>query len=683
MRRQFSIVALTLVAIILLGCGGGSSKEQRQKAELAIESAQKNKDLKQLMILADSFERAGTLSSAKAYYWRGYASDRMNKRRMAEFYWKTSLQTAASSKDPDDVDTYARSASRLANLLTVRGEYENALKGAIPAAEFLEAHKCDTTSDYMNLLIYIGCCQMGLNKADKETEEHFSIAYEKHLANIESTHSDESYKDAIAGLINIAYACITTQNYDQALKWTDRFGKLLAEYEQRQGINTDYIDKQLARFYIYKAIAHERMGQEDEAEKIYQQFLETNFSKTPEGKINANEFLISAGRWDEAAFNYRSLDAMFEGKDAYTIDNIRHYALKKYKTNLQAGRLDSALVVSRLICDSLDHAFNLAKEIDAEEQVVIIDKIEQLTQQQAEAARERQMGLFVLLGILFLCFVAYAIYRGYRGHKLHKAHTELKADYSELEERTAEKERAQTLQTTALDAQKALLPAPLPKRKDLTVLVTLTSGTALSSDLYDYLIRDEQLFFCIGTAHGDTIQSSVQMAMAWSQFRTAAAITNTPALILSAINRSLATIHGEKPVVDLFVGVLNLTTGQLDYSQAGVISPLLMENDEVTVLPIETTPAAGADETATFFNLQAEVAPGAMLYLYTPGVAAITNAEGKIYGEKRLRGSVLQAMKLNAKPAGFLANITEALKNFADTEPQTNDQTMLLIRRNG
>ena len=682
MKKHVAIVTLTLATIFLLACGGGSNKEQRQKAEQAIESAQKNRDLKQLMMLADSFERAGTLSSAKAYYWRGYASDRMNKRRMAEFYWKTSLQTAANSKDPDDLDTYARAASRLANLLTVRGEYENALKGAIPAAEYLETHKCDTTSDYMNLLIYIGCCQVGLNKADKETEEHFSIAYEKHLANIESTHSDESYKDAIAGLINIAYACITSKNYDEALKWTDRFGKLLVEYEQRQGINTDYIDKQLARFYIYKAIAHERKGQEDEAEKIYQQFLETKFSQTPEGKINANEFLIAAGRWDEAAYNYRSLDAMFEGQDAYTIDNIRTYALKKYKTNLQAGRLDSALVVSGLICDSLEHALNLAKEIDAEEQVVIIDKIEQLTEQQAEAAREKQMGLFVLLGILFLCFVAYVIYRSYRGHKLNKAHTELKADYSELEERTAEKERTQTLQTTALDAQKALLPVPLPKRKDLTVLATLISGTSLSSDLYDYLIRDEQLFFCIGSAHGDTIQSSVQMAMAWSQFRTAAAITTAPGLILSAINRSLATTNGDKPVIDLFVGVLNLTTGQLDYSQAGSISPLLLQNDEVVVLPIEDTPSAGVEETATFYSLQAEVASGAMLYLYTPGVAATTNAEGRVYGEKRLRGSALQALKLNAQPASFLACMCEALKTFADSEPQAADQSMLLICRN-
>jgi serine phosphatase RsbU (regulator of sigma subunit) len=71
-----------------------------------------------------------------------------------------------------------------------------------------------------------------------------------------------------------------------------------------------------------------------------------------------------------------------------------------------------------------------------------------------------------------------------------------------------------------------------------------------------------------------------------------------------------------------------------------------------------------------------------MLYLYTPGVAAVTNAEGKIYGEKRLRGTTLQALKLNSQPAAFLANITEALKNFAGLEQQTTDQTMLLIRRN-
>ena len=682
MKRPFSIVTLTLATIIFVACGGGSSKEQRQSAELAMENVQHARNYNQLLVLADSFERDGSLTPAKAYYWRGYASDRMRKLRMAEFYWKTSLQTASNSDDPEDVATYAHSATRLANLLAVRGEYENALKAAIPAAERLEALKCDTTSDYVNLLIYIGCCQMGIGNADRETSARFDQAYQKHLSNIEQNHNDESYKDAIAGLINIAYACLITDNYSQSLKWIDRFGKLIGEYEQRQGINDTYTDKQLARYCIYKAIAHEHLGQPEEANKIYESFLKTEFSKTPEGRINANEYLMAANRWDEAAFNYRSLDAMFAGKDAYTIDNIRDFALKKYQTNLKAGRLDSALAVSRQICDSLEYAFNQAKRLDAEEQKVIINKVEQLTEQQASNARQKQLALFALLGLLFLCFVGYAIYRAHKSRQLHAAHKELKADYNELEARTADKERAMTEKRTALEAQQALLPAPLPQRNDIAVHASLFSGQALSSDFYDYLIRDEQLFFCIGTAQGATIQSSVQMAMAWSQFRAAAAITNAPSQILAAINGSLAAANGAAPAVDLFVGVLNFTTDQLTYSLAGSFSPLLLHNDTVNLLPVEPTSPAGSSADATFPALQAELPPDTMLLFYTNGAANITNADGKIYGEKRLRGAALQAMKLNAQPAPFLNILNKVQEEFIKGTPQATDRTILVIHRN-
>lgn len=682
MERHFSIVALTLATILFVACGGGSSKEQKLNADRAMETAQRARNYNQLLVLADSFEHDGSLTPAKAYYWRGYASDRMRKLRMAEFYWKTSLQTASNSDDPEDVATYAHSATRLANLLTIRGEYENALKAAIPAAERLEALKCDTTSDYMNLLIYIGCCHMGIGNADKETTARFDQAYQKHLSNIEQNRNDESYKDAIAGLINIAYACITTKNYQQALKWTDRFGKLIGEYEQRPDINNTYTDKQLARYCIYKAIAHEHLGQSEEANKIYESFLQTEFSKTPEGRINANEYLMAANRWDEAAYNYRSLDAMFAGEDAFTIDNIKTYALKKYQTNLKAGRLDSALAVSRQICDSLEHAFNQAKRLDAEEQNVIINKVEQLTEQQAASARQKQLALFALLGLLFLCFVGYAFYRGHKGRQLHAAHKELKADFSELETRTADKERVMTEKRTALEAQKALLPTPLPQRNDIAVHASLFSGQAPSSDFYDYLIRDEQLFFCIGTAQGDTVQSSVQMAMTWAQFRTAAAITNAPSQILAAINGSFAATNGTTPAVDIFVGVLNFTTDQLNYSLAGTFSPLLLHNDTVHILPVEPTSPAGSSVDTTFHDLHAELAPDTMLLLYTTGAANITNADGKIYGEKRLRGAALQAMKLNPQPAPFLDILNKAQDEFIKGAPQATDRTILVIHRN-
>jgi sigma-B regulation protein RsbU (phosphoserine phosphatase) len=171
--------------------------------------------------------------------------------------------------------------------------------------------------------------------------------------------------------------------------------------------------------------------------------------------------------------------------------------------------------------------------------------------------------------------------------------------------------------------------------------------------------------------------------MAWSQFRAAATITASPTQILTAINSSLAATNGETPAINLFVGVLDIATGQLVYNQAGNFSPLLLQNEEVAQLPVAPTFPVGASADTAYDTLQAELDPNAILLLYTNGVTEVHNASGKPFGEKRLRGSVLQALKLNAKPAGFLANITETLKNFADTEPQANDQTMLLIRRNG
>ena len=71
-----------------------------------------------------------------------------------------------------------------------------------------------------------------------------------------------------------------------------------------------------------------------------------------------------------------------------------------------------------------------------------------------------------------------------------------------------------------------------------------------------------------------------------------------------------------------------------------------------------------------------------MLLFYTNGAANITNADGKIYGEKRLRGAALQAMKLNAQPAPFLDILNKAQEEFINGTPQATDRTILVIHRN-
>ena len=661
--RQSRIWLLAIMAIMLAtACSNRPSKEQSAEAERMIESVHKARDYNRLIVLADSLEKQGKLSQTDAYYWKGYASDRMKKSRMAEFYWKTALETASNSTRKEDLDTYAKTACRLANMLSVRGDYKGTLKIAVPAAKRLEELQCDTTSDYMNLLIYIGCCQSSVGNGDSDAEEVFKQAYRKHIDNINKTHSDAAYKNAIAGLINIAYFCNYTQKYQAALKWTNFFGEMLNEYEQRSDANPEYVDKQLARFDIYQAIALEGLGKKEEAAKVYDAFKTTLFSKTPEGKINGNDYLVAAERWNEAADNYSSLNTMLAQKEsAVSIDDIQELMLKKYQANLRAGRRDTAATVGMQICDSLDHALALAKQLDAEEQATVVENVELLTNQQAEKARQKQMGLFGALALLFLGFIAFVFYTRRHDRQLRIDHQELQKTFATLKNDTTLSERNATelrLAHALAESGPTIVPT-LPKGISLHASTIPTKG--FGSSICDYLTRDGKLFFCMGDVESQNINAAVAAAMIKTQFRTAAAIETEPSRILEVISKA----RQREESVKLFVGVLDTESSHLRYINAGHEEPLLLVKD-ITRLP------------ASEQELQLE--KGMMIFLFNKGILTTENKAGKQYGENRLLGAALQAMKVDARPEPFIAGITDNIHSFIGDTEQQADFAMLAIK---
>ena len=548
---------------------------------------------------------------------------------MAEFYYNTALKAAAD----EDLDIYAKAASHLANLMALRGDYENGLKLATPVVQKLEEQQCDTTSDYVNLLIYIGCCQAGLGTTGDAVGDGFDKAYEKHLDNVKKNRTDEAYKSAFAGLINIAYACNYTGQYRDALKWNGHLSEMLSEYEQRPGINPDYVDKQQARYNLYQAQALEGLGKTEEAAKAFDAFLATDYAKTPEGRIMANDYLIVAKRWGEAADNYQSLTALLgDNDDGYSLDNIESLVLKKYQANLLAGRRDSAIAVSMQLCDSLAGAFKRAKEIDAAEQAVIVSKVEELGDQQVAATRRHQMEMLGLLGLLAL----------------------------------TERSRTETEQRFAAAIQQRLSHAPLPQRKDLEVYVSQTPGTMPGGSFYDTLLCDDTLLFCIGSAAAQGIDAATAAAMAWAQFRTAAAFGQTPEQIVNAISNAIA--DGQSIPVRLFVG------------NAGNNTPLLTD-EEISLLPIDDTAPAGSQPGTVYTTQETTIAPGKLLFLYTNGIAEAKDADGKTLGDKQFRGMALQAAKLNAKPQPFYDNILKAIDSFTGGTPQADDLTLMVVAR--
>jgi len=284
------LFAAATASLMVAVCGCEKPEESTAEATQLMEEAYKAKDYSRLMTLADSLEEIGELLPASANYWRGYACDRQKQKEEAASYWKTSIADAEKSESKENLDAYVKSAARLANQLSLGGDYEGTLQMALPVVSRLETLKCDTTSDYVNLLIYIGLCQVSTGQSEEDSKIGFYRACKKHRENIERNHSDNAYKDAIAGLVNIAYYCVKAERYEQALYYTSNFGDLLIEYEQRPGVDENYVDRQVGRYTIYKALALDRLGRKKDAADTFEAFRKTNYSQTQEGMTMAEEY---------------------------------------------------------------------------------------------------------------------------------------------------------------------------------------------------------------------------------------------------------------------------------------------------------------------------------------------------------------------------------------------------------
>ena len=681
-QTKIWIFLMVMAGVLMAACNNEEQNGQMSEADKLIENTQKTKNYPELLKVVDSLETTGSITPTKAYYWRGYACDKMKRQRLAEFYWKASLDAAENATSSDEMAYYAKSASRLANMLSVRGDYQEGLDLTVPVANKLEELHCDSTSDYLNILIYIGCCQEGLGTANGNSDG-FNKAYQRHKENIETFHNDVVYKDGITGLINITYNYIYAKKWQEALTWTTRFGQILSEYEQRPDADADFIDRQLARYDIYQALALLGLGQTEEAGKAYEKFQSTRYSNTPKGRIDANDYLTAANRWDEAAEHYRSLDAMMgETPQNYSLENIENLVLKKYRTNLQAGRRDSAIQVALSISNALGQAIAKSKKIENEEQAVIVKTVEKMTEQEAKKNRKYQFMIAFGIAIVILCLIAYALIRRRMAHQLQAAYEDLKYDYDRMEADTAVKEREASEFRIAQNIQRVIAPRLLPKYKSFDLWSAIKMGQMEGGGVMDYCVRDGKLFFCVGESGAEGVKASLLTTIVKAQFRTAATFESQPDKIMSAINNALAQKENKGIDIRLIIGVLDIYNGKLYFCNASHAAPLLVSN-ELHHLPVEQNVAIGEEPNYAYEAQEMTMLPGTMIFLNTEGLIKVKNAEHRVFNEKRMLGSALQAMKLDPRPKPFIENMLDAVHRFAGDFEQRDDMALLAIRFKG
>jgi serine phosphatase RsbU (regulator of sigma subunit) len=657
-----------------------ASKGSSAEAVNMINAASSARDYDRLNTLADSLGQAGKLSKGESNYWQGYAHYQLGQRGLAEYFWQEAIRVTENSNDPNDLVYYAKSASYLTSQLCRYAEYASALHTAIPIITRLEKIQCDTTSDYTNLLIFAGCAKTYLNKEDASATDMLERAYQMHMDNIRRKESSTSFRDALAGINNVAYIWINVQGYDKALFWTRRLGDLLHEYKQKFPADNSYIDKQWARYKLYHAAALEGVGSHEEAENEYRDYQETDFAQTLEGLTNASEYLSIAHRWDEAVASYRSIMEYLQKENMmYSLDNIQRYLLKKYRAHQMLGQKDSINHTARQICEVLDSAIINNRQLDASELHSIHVRDMEIVESEARSARQRQIYTALVVIILIIAFTIYIIFRRRADKKLHKAHEALKEAYDQLEETTTIKERMESELRIARDIQMSMVPCMFPVYPGLDMYASMMPAREVGGDLYGYMLADHKLYFAVGDVSGKGVPASLFMAQATRLFQTLAKQGMTPAEICTRINDALSGADNEGNMfVTMFLGLLDLQTGHLSYCNAGHNPPILGDPEKGCYF-IQMHPNApiGVLPGLEFQGDEIENIKGRPLFVYTDGLNEAENPAHEQFGDDRLLAFLRNCSFESARQV--IQDITADIDKHRDGAEPNDDLTMMCL----
>ena len=690
MRRIIRFIPVVVMLILMAAsCHKGTTQEpQATVADSLIFDIGTHKEYERMREVTDSLEMEGKLSAIDANRWRGVSYYRQGQYLMAEVCYRKALNCEV--KTALDQLSYNKSARRLSELLLVRGDYEGSLMVAMPAVAKMEASGIGSDIDYAILLNNIGCCQLNLGR-DKEANESFLNAREHYAARWQSDTTSRGFQEAVIGTVYTSMAYINTKRYAESIYWIDRTEMLLGKYKQKSDARREYFDEYQGRIEIMRAVALQGLHKEEEASKAYQAFLQTNYSKTGAGKINANDYLVAAHRYAEAADNYRYLDkTLSDWGMELSLDNIQLYLLPKYHANAEAGRIDSAKFIGNQILTMLDSAITAQKNSTTVELATIYNtqqKEAEIAKQHEDLIRTRLISTGVALGLVMVFFIIYTLHRRAATHRLAAAHEKLQVAYDQLEETTAQKERMASELRIARDIQMSMVPSHFPVMQDFDLYAAMTPAKEVGGDLYGYLLigppdkpeEPDLFYFCIGDVSGKGVPASLFMAQATRLFRTLATQRMMPAEIATRMNAALSGEDNEHGMfVTMFIGLVNMATGHLAFCNAGHNPPVLKDGSDISFIEMLPNAPIGLWPGLEFKGEEIDTVKGKSLFIYTDGLNEAENRQQEQFGDDRLLDILSNTRFDSARHV--IDHLKEEVDKYRDGAEPNDDLTMICLK---
>lgn len=253
----------------------------------------------------------------------------------------------------------------------------------------------------------------------------------------------------------------------------------------------------------------------------------------------------------------------------------------------------------------------------------------------------------------------------------------------DLEQTTAKKTAIDNELKIAYNIQMSMIPRkypPFPKRHDIDIYGHMTPAKTVGGDLFDFHIRDEHLFFCIGDVSGKSVPAALFMTVSKMLFHTISMKVDSPAEIMIQMNNAMSQDNHTNMFVTLFIGVLDLKTGHLNYCNGGHCAPVIFGSD-AAYLEVKPNFLVGLMANMTYVGGEMDITPGTTILLYTDGLTEAMDKDGNMYTPERLLDYSKALTKQGERSSQQLLEcMSERVRQFAAGAEQSDDLTMLAVR---
>ena len=471
----------------------------------------------------------------------------------------------------------------------------------------------------------------------------------------------DSYEPRVA-----IWRAINDSDFDQAVRLCDKLRSPLQHMEMLR--------------FVYK-----RMGRFEEAFKIQKKYYQAKEAYNSDR--NAHLLMEMSAAMDLGRMESEAKDLKLRNQQLrleQTASALEHERLEKEALDLSLRNRDVELQNAsvKLKNDSLRH---YSREMELRE-------IKTKMEAEQDALRARTLIIMLAGGLTALIIASLLFFL----HRRRVQMQQLRKAYDKLEETTSAKERIESELRIARDIQLGMVPSTFPaypERNDIDLYARMTPAKAVGGDLYDFFLQGQTFYFCVGDVSGKGVPASMTMAVAVNLFRTVAKEGFPPAYVATKLNDTLSADNDSGLFVTMFIGMINLKTGRMDFCNAGHNPPLIIdrpaapgEPNRTHFLEMEPNAPIGLWPELEFVGETVENVKGRQLFVYTDGVTEAENAAQEQYGDDRL----LQLLSTARQPLGenvpksrsryLVERVGDSVKAFVGDAEQSDDLTMLAIR---